>query len=349
METARLSAESLLTILNDVLDFSKIEAGRMDLSPIEFSLRLSVHQTVKIFSVAAGEKKLALKVKVADDIPDRLVGDWDRVQQILINLIGNALKFTARGGVSVGVEQENSADGKLTAHFTVNDTGIGIVAEKQQVIFEAFRQADGSTTRRFGGTGLGLAICTKLVALMGGRIWVESEEGHGSTFQFTINLALSKAGEGQAFSTSASLENRLRATEASVEGARARLHILLAEDNAVNQRLGMKLLERRGHRVKLAGTGREALQCLEHDHFDVILMDVQMPDMDGLEATKAIRARERVSGGHIPIVALTAHTMKGDRERCLQAGMDAFITKPIDALAFLRAVEEAGTASAPVG
>jgi signal transduction histidine kinase/DNA-binding NarL/FixJ family response regulator len=351
METARLSADSLLTILNDILDFSKIEAGKLDVSPIEFSLRLSVHQTVKIFSVAAGEKKLVLGVKIADDLPDRLVGDWDRVQQILINLIGNSLKFTARGGVTIAVEQsaaEQHGDGRLMTHFSVSDTGIGIPTDKQEIIFEAFRQADGSTTRRFGGTGLGLAICTKLVDLMGGRIWVESEEGKGSTFHFTVNMALAGAQEERP--EAASLKNLLRATG---EGGRAGLRILLAEDNLVNQRLEMKLLQRRGHHVTLATTGREALVCLDRDSFDIILMDVQMPDMDGLEATEAIRARERESGGlipgfRIPIIALTAHTMKGDRERCLAAGMDSFITKPIDAASFVKVVEEvcaAGTAS----
>jgi signal transduction histidine kinase/ligand-binding sensor domain-containing protein/DNA-binding NarL/FixJ family response regulator len=351
METARLSADSLLTILNDILDFSKIEAGKMDLSPIEFSLRLCVHQTVKIFSVAAGEKKLALAVKIAEELPDRLVGDWDRVQQILINLVGNALKFTARGGVTISVEPHAGnglIEGMLMLHFAVHDTGIGIAAEKQQLIFEAFRQADGSTTRRFGGTGLGLAICTKLVELMGGRIWVESQEGQGSTFHFTVTAAASADVDGKEAAGAASLQNLLRATTGSAEGGeRAGLQILLAEDNIVNQRLEMKLLQRRGHRVTLATTGREALACLERGKFDLVLMDVQMPDMDGLEATEAIRARERESGsGRVPIVALTAHTMKGDRERCLAAGMDAFITKPIDAVAFLKVVEQVGAGPA---
>ncbi|HEY4361103.1 MAG TPA: ATP-binding protein [Bryobacteraceae bacterium] len=357
METARLSADSLLTILNDILDFSKIEAGKLDVSPIEFSLRLSVHQTVKIFSVAAGEKKLVMLVKIADDLPDRLVGDWDRVQQILINLIGNALKFTARGGVTVSVEKEtgsseNAGDGRLMAHFSVSDTGIGIPEEKQQIIFEAFRQADGSTTRRFGGTGLGLAICTKLVDLMGGRIWVESQEGKGSSFHFTVDLAVSAA-EALGASKTASLQNLLRATNGTAEAdPHPGLNILLAEDNVVNQRLETKLLQRRGHKVTLAATGRDALAFWERSltddwRFDLILMDVQMPDMDGLEATEAIRTRETERGqSRIPIVALTAHTMKGDRERCIAAGMDAFITKPIDAVAFLKVVEEVGVAAA---
>ena len=338
LETARISADSLLTILNDVLDFSKIEAGKMDLNPIAFSLRQCVHQTVKIFAVSAAEKRLDLGVHVGDSTPDRLVGDPDRLQQVLLNLINNAIKFTSRGGVHLGVERDLTEAGEVMVHFTVQDSGIGIPTDKQAIIFESFRQADGSTTRRFGGTGLGLAICSKLVALMGGRIWVESDGRWGSTFHFTAGFELAEEQEAGAPVKVDSLRQLLNATG---EGARG-LRILLAEDNPVNQRLATRLLERRGHRVVPAVTGRQALEILARESFHVILMDVQMPDMDGLEATRAIRAREQPGVTQTPIVALTAHTMKGDRERCLAAGMDAFVTKPIDAVEFITVVETLG-------
>jgi signal transduction histidine kinase/ligand-binding sensor domain-containing protein/CheY-like chemotaxis protein len=341
LETARLSAGSLLALLNDVLDFSKVEAGKLDLNPIPFSLPLCVHQTLKIFSVDAGEKRLVLGIEIGEEVPDRLVGDPDRLQQVLINLIGNAIKFTSEGGVRIRVScTEKSEDGGLLVQFSVKDTGIGIPANKTQLIFEAFRQADGSTTRQFGGTGLGLAICSKLVDLMGGRIWVESEPGVGSVFHFTARFTAAAEQETRAPATAVSLRSLLgaangTATDADTTG----LHILLAEDNLVNQQLARRLLERRGHSVTIANTGREALECLERASFDLILMDVQMPDMDGLEATVEIRQKERGTGAHIPIVALTARTMQEDRDRCIAAGMDAFVTKPIKAVEFLQVVE----------
>ncbi len=357
LETARLSASSLLTLLNDILDFSKVEAGKLDLSLIPFSMRLCAHQTVKIFSLAAGEKKLRLGVDIGDEVPDRLVGDPDRVQQVLINLIGNAVKFTAEGGVRLAVSCHPPEDGDLPeagdlrVQFSVHDTGIGISADKTQLIFEAFRQADGSTTRQFGGTGLGLAICSKLVELMGGRIWVESEPGQGSVFHFTVRFADAPVEEAHAPAATPSLRSLLGATmdsagaTSSAESTPVGLRILLAEDNIVNQQLERRLLERRGHHVTIAATGRQALEWLERESFDLILMDVQMPDMDGLEATEAIRLRERETGSHTPIIALTARTMQEDRDRCLAAGMDAFITKPIKAVEFLKVVESVAVAA----
>ena len=338
LETARISADSLLTILNDVLDFSKIEAGKMDLNPIPFSLLQCVHQTVKIFAVSAAEKRLDLRVRVGEDAPDRLIGDPDRLQQVLLNLINNAIKFTSRGGISVTAIPKMTGENEVTAHFEVQDTGIGIPLDKQRVIFESFRQADGSTTRRFGGTGLGLAICSKLADLMGGRIWVESDGLRGSTFHFTARFQLALTAALTAPVEAESLRRLLNASDP----CRRELRVLLAEDNVVNQRLATRLLERRGHQVLTATTGREALEILALQTFDVILMDVQMPDMDGLEATREIRASERTRSTRTPIVALTAHTMKGDRERCLAAGMDAYITKPLDAVEFLSVVEELG-------
>lgn len=338
LDTARLSANSLLTLLNDVLDFSKIEAGRLDLNPIAFSLRQCLRETCKMLRVGAAEKGLAVEWEISGDVPDNVVGDPDRLRQVLYNIIGNAVKFTAKGGVYLSVVAESPCEEGAILRFTVRDTGIGIPRDKQRLIFEAFRQADGSTTRKYGGTGLGLAISSSLVEMMGGSIHVESEIGQGSTFWFMARFGVSPVAPGTKPVDSESLKNMLEAA-AERDGAPAGLRILLAEDNPVNQRLAMRLLERRGHKVDLASSGREAIDWLERERFDLILMDLQMPDMDGLEATALIRAREKQHGGRTPIVALTAHTMKGDRERCLEAGMDNYINKPIDAVKFLEIVE----------
>jgi len=338
LETARLSAASLLTILNDVLDFSKIEAGCMELSPIEFSLRQTIRETAKMFSVAVAEKKLTLEVAVEEAIPENVVGDPDRLRQVLLNLIGNAIKFTESGGVTVTVNTQAHEKDHLIARFAVRDSGIGIPVNKQELIFEAFRQADGSTTRKYGGTGLGLSICSRLVEMMGGSIRVESEPGRGSTFLFTVRLGMVSEAAPDRPTDAASLRNMLSAI--GMSESRDQLCVLLAEDNLINQRVALRLLEKRGHRVVLAATGREALDWVARENFDLILMDVQMPDMDGIETTLLIRQRERERGGYTPILALTAHTMKGDRERCLEAGMDGYVRKPIDALHFLELVEE---------
>jgi signal transduction histidine kinase/ActR/RegA family two-component response regulator/streptogramin lyase len=342
LELARLSAHSLLELLNDILDFSKIEAGRLDLNPIEFSLRQCVTDTGKMLRLAAENKKLGFTINVEDDVVDHLIGDPHRLRQVLMNLLGNAIKFTAEGYVRLNVRRSAVTGSEWTLEFSVEDTGIGIPADKQTIIFEAFRQADGSTTRKYGGTGLGLAICTRLVEMMGGKIGVQSEPGSGTTFRFTakFNCADQAAGTG----TLPRLESTgliplISAVASGQEDSPGRLAVLLAEDNPVNQRLVTRLLEKRGHSVKVANSGREALQHVQEDRFDVILMDVQMPDMDGLTATAAIREMERARNTYTPIIALTAHTMKGDRERCLAAGMDSFVNKPIDALKFVDEVE----------
>jgi signal transduction histidine kinase/CheY-like chemotaxis protein/streptogramin lyase len=333
LETARFSAESLLTILNDILDFSKIEAGRLDLHPTDFSLRECLEQTGKVFRVPLADKKLGFHVLVAADAPDYLVGDPDRLRQVLLNLIGNAVKFTEKGEIRVSVQTEPESDGGLKLHFCVRDTGIGIPEDQQKLIFESFRQADGSTTRKYGGTGLGLAICSHLVQLMGGAIWVESAVGQGSRFHFTAHFGVA-AGPDPAKD-----QLSLRNMAAAMPGPAVSLRILLAEDNVINQRLASRMLEKRGHKVTVASTGNDALARLKYESFDIILMDVQMPDVDGLETTAIIRAREKTSGQRTPIVALTAHTMKGDRERCLAAGMDAYITKPVVEAELLHVVE----------
>jgi len=344
VETARLSADFLLRVLNDILDFSKIEAGRLDLNPVDFSLKDCLAQTGRMLSLQIANKKLEYSSSIADDVPDRLVGDPDRLRQILLNLVGNAIKFTDQGGISILVRRQDVSDADgVTLLFAVRDSGVGIPADKQEVIFDALRQADGSTTRKYGGTGLGLAICSRLVEMMGGSIWVDSEPGHGSTFHFSARL-------GVVTDTPAEIAEQTRKLAMMVAGAHpeqaANLHILLAEDNPVNQRLATKLLEKRGHQVTVTATGRGAFERVQEDKFDIVLMDVQMPDMDGLEATALIREWEKNRGRHTPIVALTAHSMKGDRDRCLAAGMDTYVTKPFDAARLIEVVESTARAGA---
>jgi signal transduction histidine kinase/ligand-binding sensor domain-containing protein/ActR/RegA family two-component response regulator len=344
LETARFSADSLLTLLNDILDFSKIEAGRLDLSPIVFPIRESLEQIGKMFAVPLRVKQLEYTMDVTPEVPQLVVGDPDRLRQIILNLIGNAIKFTERGSIRLSVRRAEGANDIL--HFAVSDSGIGIPADKQELIFEAFRQADGSMARKYGGTGLGLAICSRLVELMGGSIDVESEEGRGSTFHFTARFA---AADQNAAEVPLGLHNLFGPVKKVVAPPARRLRILLAEDNIVNQRLASRLLEKRGHQVIVASSGKEALARLEQESFDAILMDVQMPDMDGLETTARIRALQP-PGVRTPIIALTAHSMKGDRERCLAAGMDNYVSKPINADELIVAVESAaGAAPAPVG
>ncbi|MBZ5608580.1 MAG: PAS domain S-box protein [Acidobacteriia bacterium] len=324
LETAKHSAQSLLSLLNDVLDLSKIEAGRLELVPATFSLRQCVDDAVRMFAVTSQQKGLALNVQVDPGVPAQLLGDPVRLRQIISNLVGNAIKFTDRGEVSVRVMQESLGVGSATLHLQVSDTGIGIPEDKLAWIFEPFRQADGSTTRRHEGTGLGLAICTRLAELMGGRLWVDSRVGQGSTFHFTAPF------QPAADQAVAPPVDSLRQLHSSLSACESPLRILLAEDNLVNQGLILAVLKKEGHQVTLAGNGQEVVAAATRQDFDFILMDVQMPHMDGLEATAAIRAAEQESGRHVPIVAITAHAMKGDRERCLEAGMDDYLTKPLD-------------------
>ncbi len=493
LELVKSSADSLLMIVNDILDFSKIEAGKLELDAIPFSLRDRLGDAMKTLALRAHRKGLELACRYADDVPDALLGDPGRLGQIIINLVGNAIKFTEQGEVVLSVrgaqtdadvasrarheqtaEREDAhradakpieTDGVVTLEFAVRDTGIGITPGNHSYLFEPFTQADTSTTRRFGGTGLGLTITKRLVELMGGRVWFESEPGAGSTFHFTANFGLQGTGSAEKVSKQPDLaglrvlavddnatnrlilhelltrwgmapvvvESAVRALEAMKEAvalgtpfavvvsdmmmpevdgfalaeqirrhpdfagtvvimlssadrqvdaarwrragvasylikpvkpselfeaivnsvdlvvrshrpstvpskrpgpavARSRLRplrLLLVEDNATNQVLALLLLEREGHTVQTARNGREALAILETQAFDAVLMDVQMPEMDGFEATSQIRERERATGEHVPVIAMTAHAMKGDRERCLAAGMDAYVSKPI--------------------
>jgi signal transduction histidine kinase/DNA-binding response OmpR family regulator len=468
LETVKISADSLLIVINDILDFSKIEAGKIDLEESEFNLRDCAETTLKAFALPAEQKGLELLCEIAPGVPGVVLGDSTRLSQVINNLVGNAIKFTNHGEVALHIANDGEAGERRLLRFTVTDTGIGIPAEKQKLIFDPFSQADTSTTRKFGGTGLGLTISARLVGMMGGRIWLDSEAGRGSKFHFTaafkiaekqrvINRAapsfipagvrvlvvddndtnrrileealhrwgmqpvLADSGAAGLLALSAALEaansydlilsdvhmpamdgfafveemrrlpelnttavimltsagyradsallkelgvasyltkpvrlEQLRdligrvlqgtATPSAVLRDRnfdsppataissvGGLHVLVAEDNLVNQTLATRLLERRGHHVVIANNGLEALAALERDRYDVVLMDVQMPEMDGLDATALIREKERPGGKRQPIIALTAHAMKGDEERCIDAGMDGYLTKPIRA------------------
>jgi PAS domain S-box-containing protein len=326
LSVAKLSAESLLTIINDILDISKIEAGRLQLDPAPFNFRQHLGDVTRALAMRARQKGLELSVQVQADVPPVVVGDSGRLQQVLVNIIGNAIKFTEKGGVAVDVATKSLFENGVSLHFVVTDTGIGIPADKRQAIFEAFVQGDNSTTRKYGGTGLGLTISSHLVELMGGRIWVESNPDCGSAFHVIASFGVS---EHQSRPHGALSDSPAAPAVTPSRLKPAGLHVLLAEDNPVNQMLVLHLLEKQGHHIVTAENGKEALAALHGQHFDLVLMDVQMPEMDGFEATKAIRVMEAQSGRHIPIIAMTAHAMKGDRERCLETGMDAYVAKPI--------------------
>lgn len=329
---ARSSADSLLSLLNDILDLSKIEAHRLDLLATPFSIRQCLRESLRIFAVRAKEKGLELISLVEPDVPDAVVGDPLRLRQVLVNLVGNAIKFTDRGQVTIRVRQQPDAGSGITLRVQVSDTGIGIPAEKRALIFDPFRQADGSAARRYGGTGLGLTISARLVQLMGGTIAVESEAGKGSTFSFTARLTCNT---GQAAQTTTDLSS-LATVLGPIGAERRALRILLAEDNVVNQKLATVLLTKEGHDIVVVSDGKQAVAALAEQSYDLVLMDIQMPDMDGLEATAKIRHSEKGTGRHTPIVAMTAHAMNGDKQQCLAAGMDDYLTKPIS-IADLRA------------
>jgi signal transduction histidine kinase/CheY-like chemotaxis protein len=349
--TLKNSSESLLGLLNDILDLSKIEEGKLELEPIEFHLREFLAGVMKNMSINAGHKSLELVNEINKDVPDSITGDPGRLRQVLTNLIGNAVKFTGKGMVRLRVKMENEEQKtgpgkeeeycKIKLLFIVSDTGIGIPNEKQELIFDKFYQTDSSITRRFGGSGLGLAISMQLVHLMGGSIRVQSpgelnnvQGTPGSSFYFTIAFDCPRANGNGEKKEEPSVVLQVR------EENQKQLNILVAEDNLVNQKLLMRILGKKGFSVEIAGNGKELLEKLETGRYDIILMDIQMPEMDGIEATIAIREKEKKTGEPgIPIIALTAHAMKGDKERFMEAGMNLYISKPIKQAELIEAIE----------
>jgi signal transduction histidine kinase/HPt (histidine-containing phosphotransfer) domain-containing protein len=350
LQTAKESADTLLELLDELLDFSRIEAGALELESVPFSPAKTVEKVIKTLRMRAGEKGLDLSCEVADDVPERAVGDPLRLRQVLLNLVANAIKFTRRGKIAVRAAVESQDAAETCLRFSVSDTGIGISSEDQQRIFAPFTQADASPTRRHGGSGLGLAIASSLVNMLGGRIWVESRPGQGSTFYFTVRLAAASTASPastQPLDAGLAEPEALRPAGPGASAAVRPLRVLLAEDTPANQKLVVYVLTDRGHEVEVALNGQEALELARGKPFDVILMDVQMPVMDGFQCTAAIRAWERGSGHRMPIVAMTAHAMKGDAERCMAAGMDAYVSKPIQAGRLIDLVESVAGRSGP--
>ena len=333
LQAVKLSADNLLAIINDILDFSRIEACRMQPEHVPFSLRNTVVGTLKTLASRASRKGLKLSYDISADIPDTLVGDPGKLRQILVNLVGNAIKFTEAGEITISVSAAGKDERRVQVDFSVADTGIGIPAAVQERIFLPFTQVDGSATRQYGGTGLGLAISRSMVDLMGGRISVRSTEGKGSTFQVSLSFE-HQAEQGPP----AAPQESLRGKWLPSGDIGPRLTILLVEDVEVNRKVALRMLEKQGHRVILAENGREALMLWEQEPVDLILMDIQMPEMDGFEATAAIRAKEAGTGRHTPISAMTAYAMKGDAEKCIAAGMDAYISKPVRSEELLKTI-----------
>ncbi len=328
LETAQRCAHSLLALLNDILDLSKIEAGKMTLEAIPFDLRFVIEDTIRFLQPRAREKGITLAHSIGEGTPAQVIGDPMRLRQVCFNLVSNAIKFTEQGSVVVELKCEAREGAREAAvQLRVRDTGIGIPPEKQSEIFEKFTQADMSTTRRYGGTGLGLAIVRRLVEMFGGRIALESEPGRGSVFTVEMNLPLPEQ--------PAQLpEPEWAERDSRPAGPR---RILLVEDNVVNQKVVTAVLSKRGWRVDLAANGAEALDRLGREKFDLVLMDVQMPVMDGLEATRQIRRETQWK--RLPIVAMTAHAMTGDRERCLEAGMNGYVSKPVQPALLMQTIE----------
>lgn len=318
VETIRKSGEALLAVINDILDLSKIEAGKMELECQPLDLRSCIETSLDLEAVMASAKGLNLAYIIDEDAPNEIIGDPSRLRQILVNLIGNAVKFTDKGEVTISVSSRSTGKGH-EIHFAVKDTGIGIPEDKMSRLFQSFSQVDPSTTRRYGGTGLGLAISRRLVEMMGGEIWVESQFGQGSTFHFTIQAE-------EALISPVKSEESPSRPDSDLSGNQS-LRILLAEDNPVNQKVMLQMLGKLGYSANIAANGLEVLQAMERQRYDVVLMDVQMPDMDGLEATREIRQRWPNNG--LNIIAVTAYALEGDREKCLEVGMDSYISKPV--------------------
>ncbi|MDR8391576.1 response regulator [Aliifodinibius sp. S!AR15-10] len=316
------SAESLMQIINDILDLTKIESGKMQMEEIPLNLKEIVKNVAKILSISASGN-VDINYSIDDEISEQLLGDPTRIRQILLNYGSNAVKFTEEGQINLGVDMMVDNEDEAVIQLTVSDTGIGISEENQDKLFEPFSQADTSTTRKFGGTGLGLAICKKLANLMGGEVGVQSEPGKGSKFWASLTLKKFDKNNEETVSPNSDEQNIDKMDPLG------KLDILVAEDNKINQVVAQKMLEREGFNVTLVDNGRDAVKAVEKDRFDIVLMDVHMPEMDGYEATRAIRKLEEVTGDRIPIIALTASAMQGDKEACLEAGMDGYVPKPI--------------------
>jgi signal transduction histidine kinase/CheY-like chemotaxis protein len=348
IETVKDSADYLLHLLNNILDLSKIEAGKLELQEMDFNLDKILNNIIKTYSVSADKKGLSLTYTISTDIPEYLKGDELRLWQIMSNMVGNAIKFTDTGKISIDVKREPSENGEehkdnqnILLHFLIADEGIGIPQDKLDSIFENFTQADGSSTRVYGGTGLGLAISKKLVQMMNGNIWAESCPDQGSTFHFTARLGACNKGAKQ--------EIELPETAVKQENTESSIHILVVEDNVVNQTLAVRILEKAGHIVELANNGEEALRCLEMQRFDIVLMDLQMPNMNGMEATRIIRnSQDHTFDPEIPIIALTAHAFKEEKEQCIEAGMNSCITKPFNRNELLQEIDRLVSNKTPV-
>jgi signal transduction histidine kinase/ActR/RegA family two-component response regulator/HAMP domain-containing protein len=327
LEIASVSIDKLMVIINEVLDYSRIEAGKLELECTTFNIREMIDQIIQELTFVAQKKGLRLASHVQDAIPEFLVGDPARLRQVLYNLIGNAVKFTEQGEIVLRVSPRAAIiDSSIVLEFSIRDTGIGVPKDRQKIIFDSFTQADGSTTRKYGGTGLGLTISSQLVELMGGEIWLESELGKGATFYFSARFEIADSPmemQQKSFPDVPSIRGPLDRKRGTT------LHVLLVEDELINRVVAVTILDEQGLQVKTVEHGQDALQALERHSFDCILMDIQMPIMDGWATTKAIREKEKITGNHIPIIAMTAHAMWGDREKCLLAGMDDYISKPI--------------------
>jgi signal transduction histidine kinase/ActR/RegA family two-component response regulator len=338
LELCKSSAHSLMALLNDMLEFSRMELEKLDIERVDFTLASCVRGAVATLDSAANQKGLTLRVDLGADLPERLAGDPAHLHQILVKLVENAIKFSTAGEIVVNVLRDSSQkivkapdDGSLVLVFCVQDSGMGIPEAKQQAIFDPFQQGDGSLTRAHGGAGLGLAICKRLVRLVGGRLWVESEEGKGSRFYFTASFLPATHAGRETLRTDHPAQNE--------SGWRGRLQVLLVEDNHVNQIVALRLLEKRGCHCLVANNGRQALEVVASVSVDLVLMDIQMPEMDGFEATRCIRELEKNTGAHVPILAMTAHAMPADREACLSAGMDGHIPKPVQPDQLYKAID----------
>ena len=325
------SAEALLTLVNDILDFSKIEAGKMILEVADVNLRALIRDVTTLVEGLAAHKGLTISVKIDADVPEEFRGDPIRLRQILFNLVGNAIKFTKQGGVTIVITLKRDATDEpnvVVLQWSIQDTGIGLTPEQQTHLFKVYAQADATTARRFGGTGLGLMICRQLVELMGGTISVNSRFGHGSTFAYTTNLLPAIHRDPAASS--------LGTDQRGIGEPVGPLRVLVADDNEINQVVACKFLQKLGCQVEVARTGCEAVEAITRTAYDVVLMDCEMPEMDGYEATREVRRREEGTPNHLPIVALTGHTSDEEVQKCHQAGMDRVVTKPVT-LSVLRA------------